>query len=248
MATVGTLRVAPVKGLATVTRERVRIDHDGVAEDRRLFLVDDGGAVVTLRSHPELVQVAPDLDLDQGLLTVRLPDGTTASSHLDAVGEELRTELFGKGRAGRVLGGEVGPALSEVAGVRIRAVLAEQVGVGWDEGPVSLVGRASAAAVGGPAGDLARYRMLIELDGTEPYEEDTWVGREVDVGEARVRVTQPLARCVIITRSPATGDRDWDGLKALAAARGNDHVCLGVIAEVVRPGHVGRGDRAVPKA
>lgn len=247
MATVGMLRVAPVKGLATVTRERVRIDEHGVAEDRRLFLVDDDGAVVTLRRHPELVQVAPDLDLEERRLTVRLADGTTASSGLDEVGEELRTDLFGKERSGWVLRGEVGPALSAVVGVRIRPVLAEPVGVGWDEGPVSLLGRASAAAVGGPDGDLARYRMLVELDGTGPYEEDTWVGREVDVGEARVRVTQPLDRCVIITRSSATGRRDWDGLKALPAARGDGWVCLGVIAEVVRPGEVRRGARVVPR-
>lgn len=246
MATVGMLRVAPVKGLATVTCERVRIDQDGVAQDRRLFLVDDGGAVVTLRSHPELVQVTPDLDLEEGRLTVHLPDGSTATSRLDEVGEELRTGLFGKARTGRVLGGEVAPALSDVAGLRIRAVLADQVGVGWDEAPVSLIGRASAAAVGGPAGDLARYRMLIEVDGTEPYEEDTWVGRQVDVGGVRVRITQQLGRCVIITRSPATGDRDWDGLKALAAVRGPDQLCLGVVAEVLRPGEVRRGDPVTP--
>ncbi len=245
MATVGTLRVAPVKGLATVTRERIRIDEHGVAEDRLLFLVDDGGAVVTLRSHPQLVQVVPDMDLEERRLTVRLPDGTTASSCLDEVGEEVGTTLFGKERSGRVLAGEVGPALSHVAGAGIRAVLAEPVGMGWDEGPVSLVGRASALAVGGPDGDLARYRMLVELDGTRPYEEDSWVGREVELGEARVRITHPLARCVIITQSPATGRHDWDGLKALADARGRDRVCLGVIAEVVRAGEVHRGARAI---
>lgn len=244
MAVVGTLRVAPVKGLATVTRERIQLDEHGTAEDRRVFLLDADGAVVTLREQPALMRVVPDLDLATGRLSVQLPDGTSASSDLEDVGGEVRADLFGKARAGRVLGGEVSDALSAVAGVPLRAVLADPVGVGWDEGPVSILGRASAAELGGPEGETARYRMLVELDGTAPYEEDGWVGHEVALGEAVVRVTHPLQRCVVITMSPATGQQDWDGLHALAGARGRDNLCLGVIAAVVTPGEVRVGAEA----
>lgn len=79
--------------------------------------------------------------------------------------------------------------------------------------------------------------MLVEVDGVAPYEEDSWIGRDVTIGEARLHVSAALARCVIITRSPLTGEHDWDGLTELAAIRG-PQVCLGVIAQVVAPGDV----------
>lgn len=246
MAQVRTLRVAPVKGMATITRARVHLEERGVAEDRRLFLLDAGGAVVTMRTHPELVRLVPDLDLDRGVLAVRGPDGLAAVSDLGDLGEPVAAELFGKARTGRVLRGEVPEAVSALAGEPLRLVLAEGPGVGWDEGPVSLVGRASVTAVGSPDGQSTRYRMLVELEGTAPYEEDGWVGRRLAVGGARVQVTHRLGRCAVITRSPATGARDWDGLRALGAVRGDAGVHLGVIAEVAAPGVVAVGDPVAP--
>lgn len=241
MAVVATLRVAPVKGLATVPRDQITLEAQGVAEDRRLFLLDAAGAVVTLRTHPQLAQLTPDLDIDAGLLRVTHADGAVATSSLHEPGEAVRAHLYGKDRQGRVIAGDVAEAVSSVAGQPIRLVLADTTGVGWDEGPVSILGRASVAAVADDEQDRRRYRMLVELDGTKPYEEDTWVGRHVRVGGATVTVTHQLERCVIITQSPTTGVKDWDGLRVLAEKRGRD-LCLGVIAEVTRPGDVRVGD------
>jgi hypothetical protein len=218
----------------------VYLEPRGVAEDRRIFLLDERGAVVHLRSHPHLVQATPDLDLGSGVLRVSVPDGA-ASTPLSAATEPVHAHLYGKDRSGRLLPGDVAAALSELAGEPIRPVLADDIGVGWDEGPVSLLGRASAAAVDGDAHDHARYRMLVEVDGTDPFEEDTWVGHEIALGEARVKVTHELVRCVIITQSPQTGAKDWDGLRALAE-HGRTDLCLGVIGDVVDPGHVRVGD------
>ena len=241
MAVVAALRVAPVKGLATVLRDSVHLEPAGVAEDRRLFLLDPRGAVVTLRSHPELVAVKPDLDLERGELRASLPDGTVATTALADTGELVHAELYGKARTGHVLAGEVAEAVSSIAGEPLRLVLADRTGVGWDEGPVSILGRASAAAVGGEDRDRARYRMLIELEDTTEFEEDGWVGHELGLGAARLKVAQQLVRCVIITQSPTDGRKDWDGLRALADL-GRRELCLGVIAEVITPGEVRVGN------
>jgi uncharacterized protein len=245
MAIVAALRVAPVKGLATVMRDRIHIERDGVADDRRLFLLDQRGSVVTLRSHPQLVQVTPDLNLQTGRLSVTLPDGTVASSALGDARDPVTARLYGKDRPGQVLPGQVADCLSAIAGEPVRVVLADRVGVGWDEGPVSILGRASADAVGGPSLDRARYRMLIEVDDTQSYEEDSWIGRRIEVGDARLEVLSALVRCVIITQSPTTGEQDWDGLQVLAGKRGPD-LCLGVIAEVLSPGDVWLGAAVAP--
>lgn len=239
--------MAPVKGLATISRDHVHLDDAGVAEDRRVLLLAEDGSVITLRRHPHLVQITPELDTERGTLAVTLPNGATATSPLDDAVEQANAELYGKQRPGRLLPGEVAEALSHAAGEPVRVLVAERTGVGWDEGPVSILGRSSAAAIGGER-DKARYRMLVEVDGTDPYEEDTWVGRQVELGEALVQVTHPLERCVIITQSPATGEKDWEGLHALAAERGPGLLCLGVIADVVTPGvvRVGAPVRVLP--
>lgn len=242
MPEVSCLRVAPVKGLSTVRRECVRIDERGVAEDRRAFLVHDDDSVATLRQHPELALVVPDLDLDAGKLAVAFPDGTVVADSLSVLGNPLHTRIFGKDRSGRVLRGELAGALSRFAGASLRVVLAESTGVGWDEGPVSLIGTASSDAFAPDRGDARRFRMTVELAGTEPHEEDSWIGSRLAVGRAVLRVRKPVKRCVIVNRSPDTGAGDADILRELVRRRGQDTMCLGVLAEVLRPGEMAVGD------
>ncbi|HZJ06900.1 MAG TPA: MOSC N-terminal beta barrel domain-containing protein [Nocardioidaceae bacterium] len=251
MQRIAALRVAPVKALGSVLRDRIALETQGVAEDRRLFLLGSDGSVVTQRKHPRLAGVAPDLDLQAGTLGVAFPDGTTVTSTMHATGETLHASLFGKDRSGRLVPGQVADALSDFVAEPLKLVLADVTGNGWDEGPVSILTRASAEAVdppsekpGGIPGspDTARFRMLVEVDGAEPYEEDSWVGRPLRLGEALVRVTHSLERCVVINHSPATGQRDWAGVKTLALRRGRELVCLGVIAQVERPGELRVGD------
>lgn len=245
MATVTAIRVAPVKALAACLREEVHLDRDGVAEDRRLLLLNADGTVVTQRRVPQLSRVVPFLDLDAGTLAVTFPDGSTVTSDLRP-GEVLRSRLFGKDREGRDVPGAVVDALSRYVGEPLRLVLAERIGVGWDEGPVSLISEASAAAVGTPGtgGEppAARYRMTLELGGCAPYEEDSWVGQDVRIGAAQLRITHPLERCVVINRAATTGVPDWPGLSRLVAVRGRDRMTLGVIARVEAPGSVRVGD------
>jgi len=240
------LRVAPVKALASVSRTSVRLERPGVAEDRRLFLLCDNGSVVTMRRFPELTAVVPDLDLAAATLTVTLPDGSEVITVLGSPGERVGAVLFGRTRTGSVVEGEVAKALSSYVGERLRLVLAESVGMGWDEGPVSLVGHASVGAVGTPSDpggpDLARFRMLVDVTGTEPFEEDTWVGRRIRLGTATVRVSHPLQRCVVIDYRASSGARDWEGVRTLTARRGADQLTLGVIGEVHEPGDVHVGD------
>jgi uncharacterized protein YcbX len=246
MPSVAALTIAPVKALAAVRRHEVVLEPGGVAEDRRLLLLGQDGSVVTQRRHASLTSVVPDLDLARGSIRVAFPDGTVATSELQPTGELLHATLFGKPRSGRLVAGEVSHALSEYVGESVRLVLADTVGVGWDEGPVSLVATSSITAVGAPAADGAspadRFRMLVEVEGVLAYEEGSWVGRDLRVGQATVRVSHRLGRCVVIDHSPVTGVTDWPGVRTIAAVRGPRTVTLGVIAQVREPGCVRVGD------
>ncbi len=88
---------------------------------------------------------------------------------------------------------------------------------------------------------------MVETGGA--FVEDAWVGRDVAVGSAVVRVASRTPRCAALDLDPATGSRGPGVLAALAALatlRGTP--TLGVDGHVLRPGLVHPGDPVVPAA
>jgi hypothetical protein len=97
--------------------------------------------------------------------------------------------------------------------------------------------------------DGRRFRMLFELYGCEPHEEDTWAKRHLRIGEALVHLRGDVGRCAITTQNPDTGVPDFDTLRTLKAYRpetanekGKKHLPFGVYGEVIEPGNVAVGD------
>ena len=99
----------------------------------------------------------------------------------------------------------------------------------------------------GDGPDPRRFRMTVELDGCEPYEEDSWVGRRVRLGEAVIRVGDGIPRCVLTTMHPDTGEKDFPTLEVLASYRRREgELPFGVYADVERPGRIRVGDLVEP--
>lgn len=243
-ASVSHLQIAPVKALAVVRRDEVAIGPHGVAEDRRLFLVTADGSIATLRTIPQLATVVPALDLRAGTVAVQLPDGRRVEQRLTSRGPLVSPRLHGRHRTGVLAPGPVGEALSEVAGVQLRLVLTDGRGHGWDDGPVTVLAGESARAVRGAAdADAARFRMTIGVEGVPAFGEESWTASRIHVGEAVLHQARPLGRCVVIERSPASGARDWRGLRRLADCHPAGRISLGIVASVLRPGLVRVGDR-----
>jgi uncharacterized protein YcbX len=117
-------------------------------------------------------------------------------------------------------------------------------------GAASFISRASLEALerlAGAAIDARRFRMLVEVDGLdEAHEEDTWVGRQLRVGAALVRVRGHVGRCLITERDPESGRSDLPTLDLLRSYRGDlqttEPLAFGVYGEVLEPGRVAVGD------
>jgi uncharacterized protein YcbX len=186
---------------------------------------------------------------------MRFPDGAEVEGEADALAEPIHSTAGTIDVTGRVVAGPWEAPLSALAGHPVRLVRAGRVGAGLNE-PVTLVSDGSLARLAREAErdevDARRFRMLFELTGCEPHEEDTWNGRLFSIGEAAVRVGGPVDRCAVTTRDPDTGERDLDTLRLLKGYRGQRQsdgaVRFGVYATVAEPGLVRVGDPVEPLA
>ena len=59
MLTVEAMHLAPVKSLGLVHPHTVHVERHGIVEDRRLYVIDQHGRLVTQRTRGQLVQVTP---------------------------------------------------------------------------------------------------------------------------------------------------------------------------------------------
>jgi len=108
---------------------------------------------------------------------------------------------------------------------------------------VSLINLASIAAleaeIGAPV-EPVRFRANVYFEGAPAWDEEGWIGREVTLGQARLRIVSPINRCAATAVNPATAVRDLDIVAALQRHFG--HRVMGVYGEVARGGEIAAGD------
>jgi uncharacterized protein YcbX len=251
--TVAWISVAPVKGLRLQQRDEVELTEDGVPGDRAFFLVDERGVMVSVTRIGPLAAVVPEHDLEAGALTLRFPGGEEVDGPV-ALGEPEEVRFSGLTLRARPVLGPYSAALSEHCGRPLRLIAAPPERIGVDRGRVgaaTLLSVASLERLRAQARetepvDPRRFRMTFGVEGLEPHEEDRWIGREVRVGDAVLRVLGNVGRCAATTRQPDSGEVDFPTLKLLAAYRGEmdttEPLPFGVHASVVAPGRVRLGD------
>ena len=89
-------------------------------------------------------------------------------------------------------------------------------------GFVTLHGRESlealAAAAHSPELSEHRFRSNIAIEGLRPWEEQSWVGRKIRIGEVDFEAVAPKGRCLATHANPLTGERDLPIMKMLLKA------------------------------
>lgn len=243
--------IAPVKSLGLTHPESVELTPAGVAGDRRFWMVNDQGRLVNGKLAPQLMQVRSAWDETTRRLEMRFPDGLELAGTVD-LGDPVELKLYGEPHPSRKVLGPWEDALSQLAGFPVTFLWSERGAVdrGADRGGwVSIVSRASLDRLGQVVGqapvDGRRFRMLFEIEGVDPHEEDTWIGGDVRIGAAIVRPLGDVGRCVVTKCDPDTGKSDLDTLGALARYRRDgqtEPLPFGVYGEVVAPGRVSVGD------
>jgi uncharacterized protein YcbX len=111
---------------------------------------------------------------------------------------------------------------------------------------LSIINLASVAAVetvvGAPVHPL-RFRGNLYVTGWPAWHEFDLIGRQLGIGDARLKVTKRIMRCAATDVDPDTGIRDLTLPRSLMQNFG--HADCGIYAEVVTGGDIAAGDELI---
>lgn len=253
MPAVVRLSTTPIKSTRLHHPESIRLDALGAAGDRDLYLINERGNLFSVGRYGPMLLVDATLDNENDTLTLAFPDGSSLQQNAHAGVEPIKTEFFGRDVTGHVMPDIWNIRLSDYLGIPVRLVRCDTPGDASDVHPVTLMSTASVEELGRQGSldgsqadepDGRRFRMLIEIDGCEPHEEDSWNGRSARIGSATLEMRGRVPRCAATTLDPQTGNKDFDTLKVLNRYRPGLDVKMpfGVYADVASPGVISVGD------
>ena len=204
----------PVKGLNAENLTRVMLEPGRALPHDRRFALAHGST----RFDP----AAPDWLAKTNFLMLMKNERLAAlDARFDAATDELVVHRHGKPVAHGRLTEPMGRTVIEQffaaylgAEARGKPRLVEAPGHIFSDhrNPVlSILNRASVLDVERVAEapvDPRRFRANLLIEGTAAWAEMGWVGREVAIGPARLRVTAIIDRCAATTVNPDTAQRD----------------------------------------
>ena len=248
MAQISSIYTAPVKSFALNEHDHVEVDVHGISEDRRFYVIDANGHLLTQRQKGKLTQIKACYEEADNLLTLQFPDGNKLSRKIER-GIEVATRIWGRDVKGHILEGDWIRGLSEFCGEQVSLVISVNPGQCYDEYPVSLLSAASLNLLQQKSGwsgsfNESRFRPTFFINNCEAHEEDSWIGRIIGIGDhLNVAVVSRDPRCAIITHDPTTGLPDTDTLSVIRSYRQNiGPAYFGVYGSVVQSGPVSVGN------
>lgn len=239
-----------LKGGRHLARPEAVLDLGGPVGDRAYCLLDPArDRVVRTVENPTMVQVVATLDGSR--LSVAVPGREPVGGVPEPSGEVRTVDYWGRREQVELVDGPWESVLSRHLGYDVRLARVLRPGGVVYGAPVSLVTTSSLEELGRRVGrpvEAERFRatLVLETEGLPPHVEDDWVGRELRVGDAVVRVRGRVPRCAVVDLDPASGVRTVPLLRALAGYRRDvSEICFGVDADVTEAGQVRVGGRAV---
>jgi hypothetical protein len=252
-ATVAAIYRYQVKGLSAEAMDRVCLTPGECLPQDRRFAIALGTTLfdpdrpnwlpkthfVMLMRDENLARLHTRFDAESGLLSITLEDRV------------LLSEPIGQPEGGRRIGEFLEDFLAGTVAGPLRVV--EAPGHAFADARrkpnattdkyVSLINLASIAALEAAisaAVDPIRFRANVYFNGAPPWSELGWLGSEIPIGSARLRIIAAITRCAATQVNPLTAERDLDIVGTLQRCFG--HNLMGVYAEVVGRGDVAVGD------
>ncbi len=237
----------PVKGLSPQKLECAKLESNGYFPGDRLFALENGPSgfdadapvhqpkikFLMLMRNARLASLETRYDDASGILTIASQGKEIAKGDLGTgAGRAAIERFFDDFCAGELRGA-------------VRLIKAPQNFRFTDSksGFVSLGNLASIRAIGAEIGrtvDPLRIRANVYLDGLEAWGEFALVGKQLCIGNARLKVLKKIDRCAATGVAPGGGQRDMDVVQTLRSGWG--HIDCGVYAKIVQGGTLRPGD------
>ena len=191
--------------MAAEPLDSVEVSWHGLVGDRRWAFIREGVERsnfpwLTIRERPEMWHYLPRFidpdNPDSSALVVRTPDGT----ELDVTSSELAKELgFGS------------------------RVIKQNRGI-FDTFPISIITKQTIQNLSRLVGeelDVQRFRpnLLVEATSDSKFPEDEWVGHNLQIGDAIIRVDKRDQRCAVVNVDPDSTLSNPDVLRTIAKQR-----------------------------
>jgi uncharacterized protein YcbX len=252
MPTVARINLTPVRSTALSHPEQVMLGEEGVEGDHLFLFLDAAGRRLSGAAKAPLLGIKAAHDPKLEKLSLALPNGTRVRGPARPTGAAFKTPMVDREIEVRPVPGPIEDAVSRYLEQPVQLVRTQPGERGGGAAPVSMLSRSAIDELGRRAGrkapDARRFRMLLELDGCAPNEEDDWVGRRMRIGDAVVRVGDPSLRCALTDMNPDSGAKDYPCLATLGRyRRAADGVEFGRYAAIVLPGPVRVGDTVEPE-
>ena len=236
----------PVKGLTAEALEATEVDAGGCIPWDRAFALAQGDSgfdperpswlqkanFMCQMKNARIAGLFSFFEPRSGMLAIRAPDGPS-------VVENAMTEA-GRERIGQFLTQYLGdeargtPRFHHVDGHSFCDQRSKVVSL------INLASLRDYEAKVGARRHRRRFRANVWFSGAPAWSERGWIGQQIQVGGAVLRVTRLITRCAATEVNPETAERDANPLEELR--RLYDHVELGVHAQVISGGRFAVGD------
>ena len=236
----------PVKGLTAEALDSAEVEAGGCIPWDRAFALAQGDAgfdpaaprwmqkmnFMCQMKNARIAALFSFFEPRTGMLAIRAPDGSAVVENaLTAAGRE-RISTFLADYLGEEARGE--PLFHHVPGHSFCDQRNKVVSL------INLASLRDYEAKVGARRHRRRFRANVWFSGAAAWSERDWVGQQLQVGGAVMRVVKPITRCAATEVNPETAQRDANPLEELRTLYG--HVELGVHAEVIEGGRFSVGD------
>ncbi len=240
----------PLKGFSAEALEQVSLTPGECLPHDRVFALAQGDAAfdpaaptwmrktnfACLMANASLARLHTAYDPTSGELVIRTADREPLVASLRSAEGRARVEAYVTAFLGPEARGHL--RIVEAPGYHFTDIPQKSVSI------ISLASLAALERAHGMRLDPLRFRANIYVSGGREWADFDLVGREIQLGTARLRVWKRIVRCPATQVNPDTAERDADPPRVLRTQFG--HADLGVQAEVLEAGRVAVGDALEP--
>ncbi len=258
--TIKEIHIYPIKSLGGISLPHAHVEERGLQYDRRWMLVDKEGTFLTQRENPQLAKFS--CSIQENELEVNYGKEKIRFSMDQSIESIERVKVW----SSKLKAPEVDPVVSEwfsehlqtpvklvaMTPISKRAkrlfVPPYSTSLSFADGyPILLLGTASMDTLNEQCPEIIpanRFRANIFLNTDAPHIEDEKIS--FSLGQARLKVIKPCARCTVITIDQSNGEKGKEPLKTLAKYRlRRNKIWFGANAICLQEGLVSIGDAII---